>query len=361
MSIRYFDTLPTELVGEIVQDVDCLPRQERHVTLRSLCLTSRLLHSHAQPLLLKRIYTSVGAGQDLLKLLVENNSSATLATIQALIFDIPDLKKVSQWLKKFVKNATNLEEAYVNKQVVPLKAFFGSSEFSSSLASCTADLSRFRVGSTDITTLSLRHITMKLDGAVFALPELLRLSMIACPIHNEGGIRFSLPKLKHLAFFGGTSHLWPQEFEFLNRLVPNLVSFTVSLDKITSLPPSILDHPTLPILYKTFSNAPDTASLQGIQHLLIQVHRQNPNIPEWAVKVKNSIPKFKTLTLAWYGGGSRPDASVTPLLVACRARNVEVFWEHHLDPSTFLGTIETFFDLVPSSFIERSEALQRRA
>ncbi|GAA5831140.1 hypothetical protein JCM5353_008776 [Sporobolomyces roseus] len=338
MSIRYFDTLPTELVGEIVQDVDCLPRQERHVTLRSLCLTSKLLRSHAQPLLLKRIYTSVGAGQDLLKLLVENNASATLATIQALIFDIPDLKKVSQWLKKFVKNATNLQEAYVNKQVVPLKAFFGS----------------------NITTLSFRHITMKLDGAVFALPELLRLSMIACPIHNEGGIRFSLPKLKHLAFFGGTSHLWPQEFEFLNRLVPNLVSFTVSLDKITSLPPSILNHPTLPILYKTFSNAPDTASLQGIQHLLIQVHRQSPNIPEWAVKVKNSMPKFKTLTLAWYGGGSRPDASVTPLLVACRDRNVEVFWEHHLDPTTFLGTIETFFDLVPSSFIERAEARQRR-
>jgi len=131
MSTRHFDSLPTELVRDILQDVDCFPRQERQDTLHSLCLTSKLLRSHAQPLLLKRIYTSVGAGQDLLKLLVENNSSASLATVQALIFDIPDLKKVSQWLKKFVKNATNLREVYVNKQAVPLKAFFGSSEFDS--------------------------------------------------------------------------------------------------------------------------------------------------------------------------------------------------------------------------------------
>jgi len=130
MSIRYFDSLPIELVRDILQHVDCLPLSERHVTLRSLCLTSKLLHAHAQPLLLKRIYTSIGVKQDLLKLLVENNTSASLALVEGLIFDEPKLTKVSKWLKQFVKNATNLQEAFVNNQVVPMKAFFGSSKLS---------------------------------------------------------------------------------------------------------------------------------------------------------------------------------------------------------------------------------------
>jgi len=199
---------------------------------------------------------------------------------------------------------------------------------------------------------------MKLNGAVFALPELLRLSMFCCPIHNEGGIRFSLPKLKHLAFFGGTSHLWPQEFEFLNRLVPKLVSFTVSLDKITSLPPSILNHPMLPILYTTWSNTPVPTSLRGIQHLSIEARGQS--VQNWADKITTEVHQLKTLTLAWSGGGTRPDASVTPLLAACRAQTVEVLWEHRSNHETPIGRVYSFSNLVPSSFVERSEARQRR-
>ena len=131
MTISYFNSLPTELVRDILQNVDCFAHQERQATLRSLCLTSKLLRSHAQPLLLKRIYTSIGVKQDLLKLLVENNTSACLVAVQALIFDEPKLTKVSKWLKQFVKNAPNVQEVYVNTQVVPLKAFLGSSKFRS--------------------------------------------------------------------------------------------------------------------------------------------------------------------------------------------------------------------------------------
>jgi len=139
MSTSYFEALPTELVRDILQNVDCFAHQERQATFRSLCLTSKLLRSHAQPLLLKRIYTSIGAYPGLLQLLVENSSNASLATIQGLIFDEPKLTKVSKWLKQFVKKAVNLQESHVNNQVVPLKAFFGSSEYMSASVNCTAD------------------------------------------------------------------------------------------------------------------------------------------------------------------------------------------------------------------------------
>lgn len=197
---------------------------------------------------------------------------------------------------------------------------------------------------------------MKLNGAVFSLPELLRLSINSCPLHHDGGVRFSLPKLKHFAFIGATAHLDPQDVDLLNMLVSKLVSFTVTIDKITRLPPSILNHPTLPILYTTFMLTGPPVTLQGIRHLLRPVRGQD--FQDWVDKIQNSAHQIETLTLMWYGEGGRPDESMKPLLAACRARNVEVIWEHRPDPTTPAGRIETFFDLVPSSFIRRSEALQ---
>jgi len=197
---------------------------------------------------------------------------------------------------------------------------------------------------------------MKLDGAVFALPELVRLSMVICPIHNEGGLRISLPKLKHLALIGYSLALYPQEVAFLNRLAPNLVSFTASLSSINHLPSSILDHSTLPILYTTRMLSAPTPTFQGVRHLLRPVLGQD--FKDWTDKIKDSIHQIKTLTLMWFGGGTRPDASVAPLLAACRARNIEVIWEHRPDTTTPAGKTETFFDHVPTSFIRRSEARQ---
>jgi hypothetical protein len=84
--------------------------------------------------------------------------------------------------------------------------------------------------------------------------------------------------------------------------------------------------------------------------------RGQTGLQGWADKIEDSVHQLETLTLAWYGGGERPDALLGSLLATCKARDVEVLWEHRPDPSTFLGTIETFFDLVPSSFIERAEA-----
>ena len=202
-------------------------------------------------------------------------------------------------------------------------------------------------------------MTIRLDEAVLAFPELVRLSLNTCSIHNEGGIRFSLPKLKHFAFIGGTSHLWPQEVAFFTRLIPHLVSFTISLEKITSLPPSIRDHPTIPILFTTWWTTPIATTLQGARHLMIPIcGPQGQSPPDWTDKIKSSAHQLETLTVEWSGGSSRPEASVTALLGACKTQNIEVLWEHRPDPTTPAGRIETFFDLVPSSFIRRSEALQ---
>jgi len=202
---------------------------------------------------------------------------------------------------------------------------------------------------------------MKLDGAVFALPELLRLSMFCCPIHNEGGIRFTLPKLKHLAFISPRSHIYPQEVTFLDRLVSKLTSFTAHLDQTTVLPPSIINHPTLPILFTTWWITPVAKSLQGVRHLLLQLRGPQGQIPpDWTDEIKNSAHQLETLTLEWSGGGIRPEASATRLLSACEAQNVEVLWQHQPDHKTSAATIETFFNVVPSSFIQRSEARQAR-
>jgi hypothetical protein len=353
---RYFDLLPTSLVSGICQVIDSLPRKERQATLLSLCLTSKILRSHAQPLLLKRVYTSVGAGSDLLKLLVEKSYPGSLVSVQEFIFDTPDLKGVSKSLKMFVLKATTLQEVYISKQVVALKAFFGSSKHFSSLH-VTRSSRRFSLFLfTDITTLSLRHVTMTLGGATFSFPELLRLSMVVCPIRNEGGIRFSLSKLKHLAFISATSQLSPQEIAFLDQLVPRIVSFTVSLDKINTLPASILNHPTLPILYATSSVMSEVRSLQGVRHLLTPIRGQVSQ--GLADLIENSVHQLETVILAWYGEGNRPEELVGPLLAACKDRAVEVLWEHRPEASTFVGTNETFFHVVPSSFIKRVEGKQ---
>jgi hypothetical protein len=141
-STRYFDLLPTELLRNIFNDLDEVVRtRESEVTLLSLCLTSKLFRSLAQPLLLKHIRLQLqlsfrpltdvqkNAGQDLLKRLVENNSDESLAVVEVIIFNREKLKNVVKWLKMLIQKATNLREVYVQNEKVALKAFVGSSTF----------------------------------------------------------------------------------------------------------------------------------------------------------------------------------------------------------------------------------------
>jgi hypothetical protein len=137
---RYFDLLPTELIRNIFNDLDEIPRsRESEITLLSLCLTSKLFRSLAQPFLLKRIRIQfVGnkpdeaqgkAAQDLLERLVENNSDQSLSAIEVLLFNKQKHRNVVKWLKKLVQKACNLREALVRDEKVALRAFVGSSKF----------------------------------------------------------------------------------------------------------------------------------------------------------------------------------------------------------------------------------------
>jgi hypothetical protein len=141
---RYFDLLPTELLRTIFNDLDEAPRNRRiEVTLLSLCLTSKLCRSLAQPLLLKRVQIQLvardpteaqkKAEQGLLEKLVDNNSDQALAAIEVFLFNKPKLKNVSKWLKKLIQKATSLREVLVVDELVAFKAFIGCSMLLSSL------------------------------------------------------------------------------------------------------------------------------------------------------------------------------------------------------------------------------------
>jgi hypothetical protein len=216
---------------------------------------------------------------------------------------------------------------------------------------------------------------MKLDGATFAFPELRRLSMTSCPIHNEGGIRCALPKLKHLAYFANRSHLYPQEYEFLNCLAPDLISFTVSLIQRTALPPSILASPSLTILYEFYIGGSSTPHLEGVQHLDLGLWTNRPNAPaqldpllnrnleSWASLIENSV-HLESVSLALCGGGVNVHPhllpAVTALVAACESRNIEVCWRRQGEVGIYDGSGETFDDLVPPTFISMAEARYAR-
>ncbi|GAA5904594.1 uncharacterized protein JCM6883_003836 [Sporobolomyces salmoneus] len=228
-----FDRLPTETLSQILNDVTestlktTESRKTHYATLRSLCLVSKLFRTLAQPLLLKRVSLAMGSGPKLLERLLSNNSKEAIETVENFYYD-EDLTKLLPALKKFLKLASNLEHVLISiRQIPPLKAFFGS----------------------HITTLSLSGVTMTLKGAVFSFPQLVRLSMSSCPIHYEGGIRFELPKLKHFAWLDHGPTLYPQEFDFINRLVPQLDSFMAYLINKPGLPPSIYTLPSHSVLF----------------------------------------------------------------------------------------------------------------
>lgn len=125
---RYFDILPPELLGMVFDRVNQLPRQERQQALHSLTFVSKRVRSFVQPLLLERVYTSTGNGDNLLQLLLENNSDESIAKIKVFYFDTPKLAKMPRWLQKLAKRATGLDELYVDTKLAALKPFLGASK-----------------------------------------------------------------------------------------------------------------------------------------------------------------------------------------------------------------------------------------
>jgi hypothetical protein len=136
---RYFDLLPTELLRSVFNNLDELPRtRATETTLLSLCLTSKLCRSLAQPLLLKRIRIQFlpehakpneaqgKVAQDLLKVLLERNPDQSLAAVETLHLNRKKHKNIKSLIAKLLLKASRLKEVYIRDEMTAVKAFFGS-------------------------------------------------------------------------------------------------------------------------------------------------------------------------------------------------------------------------------------------
>jgi len=133
---RYLDLLPPELLRHILHFIDILPysdRGKRQRTLYFLSLSSKLLHELAQPLLLKRIYSSYPLfidETDILAALVAQNSAESLVKVQTLhltvhtwgyAFDETDLEEL-------VGEATKLQEVLIEGESRVVQILGGTSK-----------------------------------------------------------------------------------------------------------------------------------------------------------------------------------------------------------------------------------------
>jgi hypothetical protein len=219
---------------------------------------------------------------------------------------------------------------------------------------------------TDITKLSIFSLTLTIDYVLF-FPELVYLSISGSPIYKEGGIRINLPKVRHLGFFG--SIFYRQEIDFLNRLAPKLVSFSANFVDKSKIPPSILNSPSISILFKYFPTDPAALTLGDVRNLYFPLapdsYSASPNslpkelneLRNWTHLIENSDHQVETLTISKVIGGGGGTGQVHPdteallpaLANACRNKGVEVIWD-------LRSGVNVFDDQVPPSFVERSEA-----
>ncbi|GAA5914867.1 uncharacterized protein JCM6883_002950 [Sporobolomyces salmoneus] len=275
----------------------------------------------------------MGTGPKLLERLLANNTEETIATVQNFWYDA-HVTGVTPLLKKFIERASNLEHVFINpgqkRQFPPLKALFGSS----------------------ITTLSLKCVNLRINGAVFSFPELIRLCFENCSNSETGGILFQLPKLKHLAWFSHGSTLFPPEFKFIDRFAPQLDSFMAYLISRPALPPSIFSRPSLSVLFhQSYRNhVPD---LDGVRNLYFELRRGVQDADLWIQSIDNlKQHQLETLTLALLQGTElslEAQVEIDELEEVCKAKGIEVIWEERTDQNTF-------YNRVPASFIHRAES-----
>jgi len=130
--VRYFDLLPPELLGHTLSYIDTRTRRhakERLATLYSLCLTSKVLRSFAQPLLLKYVDTSP-EGSANLQLLNQNNPPQALQLVKKLYIDFSrfdnGMNLVS--IAEIAQKARNLRELFVVQLSFVLRCFGSTSK-----------------------------------------------------------------------------------------------------------------------------------------------------------------------------------------------------------------------------------------
>jgi len=134
-STRYFDSLPPELLYDIIEKSSWGKLgswiEEDKKTLLSLCLTSKRLRSIAHPFLLRTIRLEFEDETKVLGLLVENNHVESFSMIRKLHLrrgpsvPDPDLERLSE----LAKGTFEIQELSWTRQYAGVKLFFGMSEF----------------------------------------------------------------------------------------------------------------------------------------------------------------------------------------------------------------------------------------
>ncbi|GAA5956547.1 hypothetical protein JCM3765_003479 [Sporobolomyces pararoseus] len=346
---RPLDSLPNELLREIFTRIDDEARtKETQDTLLSLCLTSKLFNNLSQPLLLRRICTSLGTGTSQIEQIVGSKSEEELSRVRTFYYDTPRSKVAHRSLNSFASQARNVREIYVDTDVTVFSAFLRS----------------------NLTTLSLHKVVCDLRGHSFAFPELVNLSLTNCTFDKKKPIPSDLPKLQHLAFFAYALLLTRPEMNFILRYTPTLTSLTTGLHTI--LPRSILDSTSLSILAWTNFLGYHGTTIQNVKHLCITVPNEQQKLPRYHYRsaanrfdqyteaILTSTTPLETVTWSVNAGAEGiPNQNeelrdaMSALNKACYKRGVKVFWVEE-------NEARTFDNRVPRWFVEKAEARGRK-
>ncbi|GAA5977658.1 hypothetical protein JCM5350_002307 [Sporobolomyces pararoseus] len=331
VSTNHFEILPPELVQAIVEYVaynrSLVDRRETRKTLRTLCLTSKRLKTFAQPLLLANLDLWTSSQVKRFGSLLENQPGGDLELIRRIVIG-PSFAN-SEGLKSLAKSATRVRDLLVNGKCSMLEPFFGS----------------------NITSLTL-HLVELLGTSPIFFP-----SVKTMAIYTEGregrdggGIesqpKIDLPSLQHLSYLPN-SRLEEQYTErFLESVSSTLVTITLLIKEIPSLPLSITENASISICHSIdlcetinlgsclVSNLPSTKHLRlafGNLRCRIDSARMNestllldtwPSLLELAEQLETLILHAPVL-----GQLKVRDNLLAPLLKVCEKRKIKVIRE----------------------------------
>jgi hypothetical protein len=350
LPIRYFDTLPHELLISIIVDAARKgigrrnPFGKDDTTLRSLCLTSKLFRSLAQPLLLGTFaMTHRQDSKKVLGLLLEHNSLENLGMIRKVYLDQQyfDVSFLG-YLARLVEGATDLLDFSCYQVYSHLQPFIGMSEFFSDFLS--ADCHELKFSEPDLVTLSLSGIPFPED-AVFSYPRVVNMFLFVCEF-TGGGPHFDLPSLRHLVYSPSNHPIPDHELRLLDTVASNLISLTCDLHVAPLLPNSITSNPLISTIHdvESFANPLDWTDITNVKYLRFWYDRPcdeyRPTVYQVeqlkiCTKLVNDAPTLETLILHpgktnFILDYSHRDA-MNDLLDVCDRRGIGVIWEERAD------------------------------
>ncbi|GAA5970215.1 hypothetical protein JCM3765_005374 [Sporobolomyces pararoseus] len=330
-STSYFHILPPELVQAIVEYVaynrSVVDRKETRKSLRALCSTSKRLKAFAQPLLLANLDLWTSSQVKRFGSLLENQSAGDLELIKRIVIG-PFFSNL-EGLKSLAKCATRVKDLLVNGKCSMLEPFFGSN-----ITSLTLHLVEL-CGSSTIFFPSVKTMAIYTDGREG---------------RDGGGVdlqpKLDFPSLQHLTYLPN-SRLEEQYTErLLDSVSSTLLSITLPIKEIPSLPLSITENPSISVCHSIdlcetinlgsclVSNLPSTKHLRlafGNLRCRIDSARMNestllldtwPSLLELAEQLETLILHAPVL-----GQLNVRDNLLAPLLKVCEKRKIRVIRE----------------------------------